>query len=621
MNDALRAKETQEEEELSLIALSRVLFARKWTLLLGTLAVGIVTACVTLLQHNIYESSAALVIRVPQVPMTGEAAPLAIEMLQGLAESAEVKRILFDRLVLNGVLPRGAKFQLFQESLQTNVNKRGRPPTMEPVPMIVLLARNKSPEAARDAANAWADIITSKSTSLYTRGVNELKSFTDKVNREADSNLTDAETTHTKAMLESNLAVNKATMEAELATYSDQYTEYLKLCDQCASKQSVLEAMRRKLKDMEVYGEWVGNILWSTARESTRIPSDATTPTLRMAYRIWNIMANDTPAPADITTSSLRLARTIQDIIGTEQSLATLQKTTQLQFQEMDLKAKEIQLENVSDGVVDARNALAKMEKQHEVLSTQLKDIPQVVTLRKSIPDSALFTTLIEGKLHKGDTIPELQTEERNPVYETVRQSVAVMAGEIEGLKKRAEYYEMMRDKLKDEVAELASRLEELQGRRAVLQESIKDNKYLVAHTRLQYQQTRNDIESHLTDLNTLLARKKAKGDEVEGLRTSIRSLEKQVFKSQQYLDFLQRKVEDYKQVRGSFASKAQEVALLTISAKQASRSGTTLLYGAEANPLKVGPHRSVTVLASMAIAFVLLSFLIIFHEMVLRQE
>lgn len=54
------------------------------------------------------------------------------------------------------------------------------------------------------------------------------------------------------------------------------------------------------------------------------------------------------------------------------------------------------------------------------------------------------------------------------------------------------------------------------------------------------------------------------------------------------------------------------ESALLQVSVEDASRTGTSILYNARANPHEVGPVRTRIVLTSMIVAIVVLSILIL---------
>jgi hypothetical protein len=83
----------------------------------------------------------------------------------------------------------------------------------------------------------------------------------------------------------------------------------------------------------------------------------------------------------------------------------------------------------------------------------------------------------------------------------------------------------------------------------------------------------------------------------------------------------LQRAVENSKKAQQSVASQKDQVALLRISAKQASRSGAMTLYDAVGNPMKASPRRSRIVLASMMAAFFLLTISVVTFEIVRRAR
>ena len=592
--DVSSKQRSEEADLLSAGQVLRLLLGRKKVLLGTTFLAGVALAAVTLLMPNKYESAAALVVREPQVPITGEAAPLAIEIMQGLTESIEIKMTLFKRLTAQRVIPSDSSFRSFQRTLSTQVDRKAGGVML---PMIRLKATaKKDPEIAKKTANMWADIVTSSSMELYMRGVSEVSRFTKGFSESANTDLVKEEDVYTSTLLHSNLAVSKSIMKQELDAYSVRSAEYLNLYEKYESTGAVLKRMRENLKEMEIGGDWAGSVLWDAVRGGKSFPSD-------------------------LSTSSLRLARSIQNVVRDEQLLSKLEKETQLQFVEMDLKAREAQLKDVSQGVVDAQNALSKLEKQHEVLSGELAKMPDKINLSKAITDDALFSAVLRGELQNGVKIPVLQTQEHSIVYEDIKKSVVQMAGEIEGTRKRVEYYEKTREKLKGEIADLASRLEDLRARKAVFETSMVDSRDLVKNIRAQYQQTRNAVESNETSLTLLQARRAAKMAEMERLVGSIRKREEMVFTNEQILDALKRKVEDAKQVRGRLSAKAGEVALLTISAKQASRSGTTILFHAEANPLKVGPPRVRIVLGGALVVFVLLAFWIVSKDIILRQE
>ena len=77
------------------------------------------------------------------------------------------------------------------------------------------------------------------------------------------------------------------------------------------------------------------------------------------------------------------------------------------------------------------------------------------------------------------------------------------------------------------------------------------------------------------------------------------------------------RNIDNLIKVRASLAAKAEEIALLRVSMENVSRSGTVLLYKAQADPIKVGPRRTRTVLIAMAFALIGYSLVLIVNTLV----
>jgi len=81
-------------------------------------------------------------------------------------------------------------------------------------------------------------------------------------------------------------------------------------------------------------------------------------------------------------------------------------------------------------------------------------------------------------------------------------------------------------------------------------------------------------------------------------------------------IDQLTREVEKTKNVRMGIASKAETVALLQVTAESASRTGTAILYNAQADPDKVGPDRSKLVLGALAAGLLACAFAVCLAEL-----
>jgi len=182
----------EQETSFNEIALLRILYRRKGRILLFTLLVGVITAIVTLFHSNIYTSTAALIIKQPEVAVTGEIPPLNVETLRMLVESTKVKRDLYEELTSGKTLPGKLPFRDFQRMLRTSVRReRNRDKTI--LPMVQLIANSPRPRLSSEIANHWARIVLKKTRAIYLSGVDELDQFTSRLFQQADKTLLENE--------------------------------------------------------------------------------------------------------------------------------------------------------------------------------------------------------------------------------------------------------------------------------------------------------------------------------------------------------------------------------------------------------------------------------------------
>ena len=197
------------------IVILRTLYDYKWWLLICSFLVAVLTAGYTLTLSNTYESTTALVIREPEIPIEGEAKPLSIEMLQKLTQSTEVKWELFvtknyekdDPTSMTFTLgsAKVTEFSIFQARLSTSVETaKGRLAGGSLLPMLTLKARAKSPVEASEIANLWAKIIISRNKELYTQGAEESDDLFSKVFESANQALAVSEAKLSTKTLEAN---------------------------------------------------------------------------------------------------------------------------------------------------------------------------------------------------------------------------------------------------------------------------------------------------------------------------------------------------------------------------------------------------------------------------------
>ncbi|MFP4381636.1 MAG: hypothetical protein ACLFUS_14135 [Candidatus Sumerlaeia bacterium] len=589
--------------ELTVNEALTLLFDYKWILLGFTLLVGIAAALYTLTLPNTYRSSSALIIREPEIGLTGEASPLTTEMLLALIQSTQIKRKTFDSLApeinsleRNGVLEEGFSFRSFQKMLQTQVERQtGMEQSL--IPLIKLSAEGPSPEFCASAANAWAQTVTSQTSQIYQSGIEEVAQFAEDIYREADEALNQSEERLTSAMLSAQVELQKSRLKESNQTYAKLYQDVLDLDAETSNLLSLIENEGEFLSAQEIDGVWMGE-LFNEEKFGPQI---------------------------DIMVKQSETAKTINEVKRNIQSnqkrLAKFEMENNLQFVVMDLGQKEAELENILSQLMDTRGALAQAQATYEELSTQMKQEPQKITLNKAITNDVLWDSIL-NEVPQSDLMTKiLKTEESNEVYLELRIQVAALAGNISGQKERIDNFEEQLNKLQKRVGELSQEETLLTARYDDLSSAIEKDKTMLRHLEEAYNLSRQNLEQLRQDYKMKMASLQAKKRQLTKLEKDIGTLENHVLQAQNKISSMRRIVENRTEVRETIASQREEVALLKIAAKQSSRSGAMLLYQAVPDPLRVSPHRSRIVLASMAAAFFLFAFLLVIIEIVRRTH
>ena len=173
-----------------------------------------------------------------------------------------------------------------------------------------------------------------------------------------------------------------------------------------------------------------------------------------------------------------------------------------------------------------------------------------------------------------------------------------------------------------------ASSIADLESEIDTVQREIDRREEELADTQTVLTLLRKDYVTEMTHVEELIvenARTQEELDIKEQMRDSIaqelQGLEDDVAKYELEIEALTRTVTKTAAVQNALASKAEEVALLQVSAENAASTGTAILYGAEANPLKVAPARAKIVIACMLAALVLCGFFVCWAKIVSAEE
>ncbi|MFH1037861.1 MAG: hypothetical protein V1789_04220 [PVC group bacterium] len=577
------------------IGIIKILHKYRIRLLIITLAVGALTAAITLLISNKYSASAAISVQRPEVTLTGEIPPLTVETLRSLVESTRVKWDLYQDLVKDGIIREDMDFRRFQEMLSTSV-KHDQSRDRLLLPIVTLNATTSDPELSMAVANRWAQVVLQKTKGIYQAGVDDLGTFTTNIFEKVSKSLIENEDQYTEARLKADLTVKQLLLEQNEELYSELSLEVLSLEEQVVTRKALLKQLRENVTGQEIEGSWSGEVF---ARKLAEDPGYTLPDSAALAGRI---------------------ARTIRSLRSNEQTLAEFDETSQLNHKYIMVKIKKKQIEDISGETLQARTSLFSLEPTYAKLQEELSKISDKIVLSKAIGDDKLWETYLQGGLKDTGQLPLMKTESSNPIYEETQKEMIRLSGEITGLKNKISKGEQELETLRVEVSKLTREIAPLESQRKNLQNAVNKDQALQAYYEQSYNTDRQELEAsekELARMEVKLAAKKAKLDEVG---REIAGLEKIVFTSESQLARQKRDIENLTQVHSSLAAKAEEVALLRVSMENVSRSGTVLLYTAQTDPVKVGPPRTRIILIAMLMAFVLACLLVVLNVLV-REE
>ncbi len=574
------------------LGIIKILHKHRLRLLVFALAVGVLTALVTLFIPNKYSASAAISVQRPEMTLTGENPPLSVETLRSLVESTRVKWDLFQELIKKGIIEKDRDFRRFQKSLSTSV-KRDQSRERLPLPIVTLTVTTADPELSMAVANLWAAAVLRKTREIYQSGVDELGSFTAGIYEKVNKSLLESEEEYTATRLESNLTVNKLLLGKNQELYSRISQEVLSLKEVVATRRAVLEQLKTSLSGQEIEGSWAGEVFSrKLADDPEYIP----------------------PESGDLAG---RIARTIRSLRANEKALAEFEETSRLNDKYILLKIRKQQIEDLSGEILTARTELSTREPTLAKLREELAKLDEKIVMSKAIGDDKLWETYLESGAKKLSELPMMRTESPNPVFEETQKEMVRLSAEITGLKNKVAAGQMELENIRAEVLKLNREISPLEARRKDLQNAVNKDRELLAYYEQSYKEDRQKLESGEKELAGMEAELTAKRAQLDELRREIARLEKIVLSGETRLGRQQREIENLSEVRSSLAARAEEVELLRVTMEDVSRSGTVLLFQAQADPLKVGPSRTRIVLIAMMLGIITGALYLILGELI----
>ena len=351
------------EPELNLGDILRELFRWKWHIAALVLLAGIIAAFMALRMPNKYASQAALIIRQPEGPLSGEVQPLAVETLKKLTDSADVRWALFDKLWRDQALAKWKKasldkmseFRDFQGSLDSELIKeesRGSGGSVSLLPVLELNATARSPEEAQTIANEWVEIVTSRSQTIYMKGIQDLDVFIGDVYLRANDNLMDKEELLATQTSDADLDLKQAKFDTVRNKVLEFESDLFDLDVEIRTNESLLTQITQRLKEREYEGTWLGDSakgLYIEGKQDVIDVENAPPVAKRILQNVKSLVEKNEELQ-ELTTSS-RLEAKTSEVAALQGNL--VQATNEISGKRVALFQSEQELQNIEKSLAE----------------------------------------------------------------------------------------------------------------------------------------------------------------------------------------------------------------------------------------------------------------------------
>ncbi|HNY26050.1 MAG TPA: hypothetical protein PLA90_03700 [Candidatus Sumerlaeota bacterium] len=588
------------DENLPFVLVLRRLYERKLQITGIMLGVGILAALASLLIHNRYTSTTALMVQAPSVKVTGETPPLDIEVLREIVESDQVQYGLYTTMTLQGVVPKNESFRSFKENLKVSV-RRKQEREQSLLPVVLLSVETKDPKVSKRIADAWKGLTEDRVSRMYESDRDSLSQFVDTVSKKADTELLQSEKAYTLAVVRDQLPIKRHWMKTVRSQYNSLFQEWSELELNIRVQENLLQYYDERIKRHTAEGVWIGDYAMRRFWEDEKLT-----------------------ALPETTSESQPTVASAYALVRSQRALAEFEMQKQMAFKKLELDSSSENMKAAQITLMASQDEMANAKTQYESLVAATKDESPKIVLNKAITDDALWDAYVQGKgTTEAAKIREpLKTEISNPVYETIHGQILQLDAKSKGLQGRILYYEEKVKTLNTRINELSKELSLLEGIKKGHSEVIAKEQEVFDFYHKRYNEMRQKSEETRQKLvqekmeaklkqqeaNLRLngnSRKTIELQNADGMSTTaslvgLRTLEKEIFLAETSHTVLGRDVKSRKVIRESLVQKAGEVMLLKAVQENESRSGLAVLFEAEENPVKSSPKRGQIVLLAM---------------------
>ena len=575
----------------------RALYRQKWVVVAVTLVAAVAASLYSMTLPDVYESTAALIVRDPlqaleQNPeaaiVTNDNPTLSVESLQTLTESTEIYWLLFESLWSKKLVAawtdeanKLSYFQGLQSMLSTELKRQmGRKASnsVEILPILVLKARATTPEVAQAIANEWAQVVEQRSREAYMMGVETSGAFIAEMFEKSNMTLRGLEEQLAVKTLEADVTLNEARLKTLAEKINLLEGEILDIDVEIAVNEVTIAEGRRRTGGLEVEGDWIGTVAEDLLLRKQAYPFDVAT----LSEQARTVIATVERKVAQ--KDSTRDYRQEGNVLAKEKEFAHLQ---------LDIERILLEKATVDDKLPALEGALAS-------LNAKIEAMPDRVVLNKAITDDALWTSFLGESGGDEKAAVPLKSETLNPVHQAALESATKMSSEIETLRGSATQLKASAERVMETMRALEEEIDlstQEIGRRTIAVEATEASLKLLLED---YLKEKNGVDALLVmNMRKKEEREIRVAKRVE-FENQVREVEKKVSDASLEIEQLTREVTTSQNVRMALASRAEAATLLQVSADNASRTGTTILFKAELNPGKVGPARANFVLSSV---------------------
>jgi chromosome segregation ATPase len=187
-----------------------------------------------------------------------------------------------------------------------------------------------------------------------------------------------------------------------------------------------------------------------------------------------------------------------------------------------------------------------------------------------------------------------------NPLYQSTAKLAIELTTNVETLKGSSKQLAITIEAVATHISDLESEIDIILAKVGRLGNELSAEEGVVSSLRDDYTNEMKAIEMLKMENFRRQDELDIKRESRDETRKELNKMKKNTTNHELEIDALTRKVQKTEGVRTVLAAEAEEVALLQVSAKNASGTGTTIFFMGQANPQKVAPGRAKIVVASL---------------------